>query len=262
MVNHLKGVCRLSVVPVRRDPEDQSEIVTQLLFGDHYTIIENHENGNWHRIQIYLDNYSGWIDSKQHTPISFEYFEEINKKNLKITLDKVSEARCSGRTLILVAGSILPISDNELFKGSDIFNYFGKSKSLGDKKGIEFLKKIALSYLDAPYQWGGKTLFGIDCSGLTQIVFKLCGYPILRDANQQINQGDVIDRLDDAVPGDLAFFSNPDGQIVHVGIIIEPGKIIHASGQVRIDNLDERGIFRKDFNKHTNLLAGIRRILK
>ncbi|MFC2123599.1 NlpC/P60 family protein [Bacteroidota bacterium] len=258
----LKGVCRLSVVPVRRDPEDQSEIVTQLLFGDHYSIMETHENEKWLKINIYIDNYMGWIDNKQHTPISNEYFDEINKKNLKITVDKVSEARCSGKTLLLVAGSILPISDNELFKGSEIFNYFGKSKSLGDKRGIDFLKQTALSYLDTPYLWGGKTPFGIDCSGFTQMVFKLCGYPIFRDASEQFNQGIVIKNLADALPGDLAFFKNQQDQIAHVGIIIDTEKIIHAYGQVRIDNLDEKGIFRKDFNKHTHILTGIRRILR
>lgn len=119
----------------------------------------------------------------------------------------------------------------------------------------------ALLYLNTPYLWGGKTPFGIDCSGFTQMVYKLNGFNILRDASQQASQGEVLSFIEESSPGDLAFFDNNEGEITHVGIIMEDHRIIHAHGKVRIDLLDQSGIYNLDTKTHSHKLRVIKKIV-
>jgi cell wall-associated NlpC family hydrolase len=158
-------------------------------------------------------------------------------------------------------GSIVPISNSELFKVEEQLAFNGESKSLGQKRDVEFLKAIALKYLNAPYQWGGKSPFGIDCSGFVQMVFKISGYALPRDASQQIKAGKSVKNIGESKAGDLAFFRNKENKIIHVGIIQDEDKIIHASGQVRIDHINEEGILHTDTKVYTHQLAEIRRII-
>ena len=138
-------------------------------------------------------------------------------------------------------------------------SYSGPSFKGKNKKAK--LLEIASLYLNAPYLWGGKTPFGIDCSGFTQLVYKLCGYSLLRDARDQATQGEVLSFIEESEPGDLAFFDNEEGSIVHVGIIMNDYNIIHAHGKVRIDTLDHSGIYNNDLNKHTHSLRYIKKII-
>jgi cell wall-associated NlpC family hydrolase len=124
------------------------------------------------------------------------------------------------------------------------------------------MKQIAQKFLNAPYIWGGKTPFGIDCSGLIQQIFKICGYKLYRDAWMQFNQGNPVDSIENSRPGDLAFFENDQGKVTHVGIIMEDNRIFHASGFVKIDYLDEKGIYSKELSGYSHNLKGIKRILK
>jgi gamma-D-glutamyl-L-lysine dipeptidyl-peptidase len=237
-----RGVCRLSIVPVRAEGNHRAEMVTQLLFGDHYSVLEVSADKDWLHIEVYFDGYQGWIDAKQHQQISEEYFEQINHSDYKINLDITSGILFKKFPLQIMLGSILPIATNELFKMEEQLAFNGDSKSLGQKRDFEFLKSIAMKFLNAPYLWGGKTPFGVDCSGFTQQVFKIAGYKLLRDASQQARQGTEVAGLDQVKPGDLAFFTNHKGKVSHVGIMLEGKHIIHASGSVRVDLLDEQGI--------------------
>lgn len=255
------GVCRLSVVSVRKDAADQSEQVTQLLFGDHYTVLERSANGKWVRVRIHFDQYEGWIDSKQHQSVSPEYFNHLNHAEFKITTDLTATLLYNKSPQIVLMGSIIPISSSELFKMEEQFAFNGEAKNLGQRREFEYLRSIACRYLNCPYQWGGKSPFGIDCSGFTQMVFKICGYKLLRDASQQVNQGKVVESLAFSRPGDLAFFSNGEGKIVHTGILLAENKIIHASGKVRVDHIDNNGIQHTETRMLTHNLSVIRRIL-
>src|SRR5690554_2928479 len=257
-----KGVCRLSVVPVRAEAADQSEQVTQLLFGDHYTIIDVSESGKWLKIKIYFDDYEGWIDAKQHYPVSDEYFEQINNSDYKITLDYTSNILFKKKLINIVIGSVLPIATNELFKMEEQLAFNGESKSLNQRREYDFIKVIAFRYINSPYLWGGKSPFGIDCSGFTQQVFKIGGYRLPRDSKKQADQGEKIEGLDQARPGDLVFFSHPEGRINHVGILLEDNEIIHASGQVRVDKVDDKGIYVEQGAMYTHKLAAVKRIIK
>ena len=140
-------------------------------------------------------------------------------------------------------------------------NYdFEGAKVSGIKPKSELIK-TAFMYLNAPYLWGGKSPFGIDCSGFTQMVYKLNGYKLLRDASQQSKQGDALSFIEESEPGDLAFFDNEEGNIIHVGIMMEDNYIIHASGKVRIDRLDHLGIYNSEANRHTHKLRVIKKII-
>lgn len=257
-----KGVCRLSIVPVRREPADTAEQVTQLLFGEHYEVIDESADGKWYKIRMVWDGYEGWVDVLQHHSIGQEHFEQIDAVDYKICLEVTSSILYRKRQTPIVLGSVLPLSPNELFQMDEQLAFNGDAKSLSQRRDFEFVRQVSLRYLGAPYQWGGKSPFGIDCSGFTQMVFKLAGYKLARDAYQQALQGEKVEAVTSAQPGDLAFFSHDGLKISHVGVILEENKIIHASGQVRKDELGEDGIYHRDSKKKTHALHSLRRMLK
>jgi hypothetical protein len=255
------GVCRLSIVPVRIACADQSEMTTQLLFGDDYSVLERSADRKWCRIRVTFDEYEGWIDAKQHHTITQDYFEYLGRAEFKITTDITSGLLYNKVSIPVVIGSIIPITGAELFKMEEQFAFNGESKSVGQKRDFDFVKVIAMKYLQSPYLWGGKSPFGIDCSGFVQQVFKINGFRLQRDASQQALQGKAVKSLADVAPGDVAFFHNAENRIVHTGILLEDNRIIHASGRVRIDHLDDKGIMNTETRQYTHQLAHLRRFL-
>jgi hypothetical protein len=254
------GVSRLSIVAVRAEGSDKAEQVTQLLFGDHYEVLDTTKDKKWIKIRVYFDQYEGWIDAKQHHSISKEHFDYINRADFKITTDVTTSILYNKAPLVIAMGSIIPISSAELFKMEEQFAFNGESKSIGLKRDVENLKATAKKYLNAPYLWGGKSPFGIDCSGFTQMVFKINGYKLSRDSAQQAKQGKSV-KFNEAQVGDLAFFKNKEGKITHVGILLSADKIIHASGRVRIDHFNEEGILNTETKVYTHTLGSLRRII-
>ena len=255
------GVCRLSIVPLRADANDKSELVTQLLFGDHYEVTEYTTDKKWIKIRINFDLFDGWIDAKQHHSVSHEYFDYLNRAEFKITTDVTASILYNKSPQIILMGSMIPISSFELFKMEEQFAFNGEAKNLGQKREFEFLRNVAVKYLNAPYLWGGKSPFGIDCSGLVQMVFKICGYRLFRNSWQQSNQGKSFKNIEQSKPGDLVFFKNSEEKVNHVGILLEEDKIIHASGRVRIDHLNEEGILNLETKIYSHQFSHIRRIL-
>ncbi|MDJ0645150.1 MAG: C40 family peptidase [Flavobacteriaceae bacterium] len=252
------GLCNLSVVPLRIEPSDKSEMVSQVLFGDHFKILE--KSKQWRKIRLAYDHYEGWIDEKQFQTISKDFYKQLEKADQHVSTELVEAVVNSSNELLPIPiGTSLPLLKNKKIDfESTSFIYEGKSTSGKNEK--ENLVKTAFMYLNAPYLWGGKTPYGIDCSGLTQMVYKLNGYKLLRDASQQATQGDVLSFIEESEPGDLAFFDNKDGEIIHVGIIMANNYIIHASGKVRVDRLDQSGIFNEELKKHTHKLRVIKKI--
>lgn len=246
------GICNLSLVPIRIEPIDASELVSQLLYGDVFKILEQRKK--WSKIRLAFDAYEGWIDNKQLIEISEEKYDQLQKETPKLAIDLVEFIEDVNQQLhAIVLGSSL--------NGLSLLNHKHDGAIVQGIKPKENLIKTAFLYLNAPYLWGGKSPFGIDCSGFTQMVYKLNGYKLLRDASQQATQGEALSFIEESEPGDLAFFDNNEGAITHVGIIMNDNYIIHAHGKVRIDRLDHSGIYNVDRKLHTHKLRVIKKII-
>jgi len=262
-LNH--GICALSAVPVRAEPTDRAELVTELLFGECYTVLST--QGNWLRIEAAADSYLGWIDFKQHRPVSEKYFAAWRAQDHPRVLDLVQVVSNATTRQPITLGCRLPFFDGMTLKVGDdnpLF-YNGTATNLAQhcqpERQLAVLRKMGQHFLRAPYVWGGKQVFGLDCSGLMQTLFGLIGIQLPRDARQQIALGEPVDFVTQARPGDLAFFDNADGNIVHVGLVLDDGFILHAHGEVRLDPLDHQGIFNRDRQKYSHKLRLIKRLL-
>ena len=249
---NMYGICNLSIVPCRKEPSDKSEMVTQLLFGEHFEVLE--EKKSWTLIRTAYEGYECWIDKKQFLPL--KDIKGISESTTAITTEIVQLAEDQNKSIIpILLGSSLPKYNKKSFSlGKEEYSFDGDSVFPFAKKKEHSIIEVAKWYLNTPYLWGGRSPFGIDCSGFTQMVYKLNGIKLKRDAWQQADQGKVLGFIEEAKPGDLAFFDNEDGKIVHVGIILAAGRIIHASGKVRIDKLDHQGIYNEEQKKYTHRL--------
>ncbi len=260
ITEHEFGVCRLSVIPVRTEP-GHSVQCAQLLFGEAYEVLAWSQNNEWLQVKIYFDRTEGWISARHHLAVTQEYFDHINQADFKITTDIVSTILYKKNPLPIVLGSIVPISSVELFKMDEQFAFNGDAKATGQKRDGEFVKSISLKYLHAPEIEGGKTPFGICPNGLAQMVYKISGYTLPWEVQQQAASGKKVKDVFSVLPGDLAFFKNKTGKIDHVGLLLDETKIIHAFGQVRLDMLTEEGILNADTKVYSHTLAQIRRVL-
>jgi cell wall-associated NlpC family hydrolase len=256
-----KGICTLSSIPVREKPSDRSQMINQLLFGDLVQIKDRYLS--WLFIETLHDDYAGWIDEKQITLYPDSFFGKLADEQPVFLTEKFAQVQSrDGNTLYLTAGNRLPLFNDKSFHLHDTEYAFSKTVSvLSGKQSAEKLLEIARQYLGTPYLWGGRSFFGNDCSGFTQIIFRICGYKLLRDASQQAEQGTLVSFVEEAQPADLAFFENEEGRIVHVGILLNNHEIIHSSGQVRIDAIDHEGIYNQTLKKYTHKLRFIKRIL-
>jgi len=258
----MNAICPLSQVPVRFEPSDRSEMVTQLLFGETFTITE--EKGNWLLINSHLDNYSGWIDRKQSLNVTQEFFEQYAHRSKHFMSAKTGICTCQtdGTRILLTKGSILPLFHKGDFTlGTKVYHTAEKCKVVPHKFKPSKVFSTSMEYLNVPYLWGGRSILGVDCSGFVQVVYQMCGIMLPRDASQQVEKGLIVDFVDEAQPGDLAFFDNLMGEIIHVGIMLGDGNIIHASGQVRIDKIDHNGIFNASLGTYTHSLRIIKRLV-
>lgn len=254
------AIITIACLPLRFEPSEKSEMETQVLFGELVEIIES--SGNWTKVRILADQYEGWVDNK-----NFIYIDEKNIQpylNAKTVLTSIlgGAVNSNHEKIILPGGAILPNYDplnNTFVINEKIFRLLEPNSTYYPE--AENIVNLAKQYLNCPYLWGGKTALGIDCSGLTQVVYKMVGIQLPRNASQQAEIGKLVSFIEEAKPGDLMFFDNPEGKITHVGIYLGNHKIIHASGKVLIDSVDNHGIYREKLKKYTHTLRLIKRIL-
>lgn len=232
-----KYYCSVSVSPIRAEVSEKSEMTSQILYGETCVIIET--QGLYSKIKMDFDGYEGWINSsvlkKQKSEVA---------KGLVVNTFGVFEVP-EGKNLLSI-GSEVEFSVDDLINPSNI---------------RESLVEIAKKFLNVPYLWGGRSFFGIDCSAFVQLVYKVHGITLPRDADKQAELGNARDFVEESEPGDLAFFEDETGLISHVGLVLSPFEIIHASGKVRIDSLDFSGIYNAEVNKHTHKLRMVKTIL-
>uniref|UniRef100_UPI00404AD985 C40 family peptidase n=1 Tax=Flavobacterium sp. TaxID=239 RepID=UPI00404AD985 len=250
------GICNLAIVPMRQEPNDRSEQVSQILFGETFEIVE--QNQKWSKIKLHFDGYEGWIDSKQLKKIDAQNYQTLANEPLILNGDLLEYVASQKSLLPITLGAELNFLHFPEINTQN-FEFDGLKKSGIHPKAN--LIQTSFLYLNAPYLWGGKSPLGIDCSGFTQMVYKLNGYVLPRDASQQALVGESLSFIEECEPGDLAFFDNEEGKIIHVGIMLPDYHIIHASGQVRIDSIDHQGIFNADLNQHTHKLRVLKKII-
>ncbi len=243
--------------PVRRKSRHQSEMTNQLLFGETVRIIKKKKE-IWYKVESLHDRYEGWLTAHMLGAISEN---EAKAKTVHIVTDHNSIIRIQGNPMRLPLGATLPLFDGKGGNtGTATYEYEGAFEKRGEIAIDDSrIRQVAFQWLNTPYQWGGRSIFGIDCSGFVQTTYKQLGIDLPRDAWQQAQVGKTVDKLKDAVCGDLAFFDDKD-EIVHVGLLLDNGHIIHASGRVRIDKIDKKGIINTDTGKRTHSLRVIKKL--
>lgn len=237
--------CIQTYIPIRNEPSHRSEQVSQLIFGETATVLK--ENAEWYYILTDFDKYSGWIEKKAAVVFKKEFYELIISKSATLQIE-------NGGNIFIPVGSKVNFNRNKKL----IINNCIYKTTLDEFQTIPDLINIIQEFIGTPYLWGGRTPFGTDCSGFTQIVMKCMGIELPRDASQQAEVGVQVQNTETARQGDLAFFENEEGKIVHVGIVLKNNQIVHASGSVRVDKLDSTGIFNESAKAYSHKLNQVR----
>jgi gamma-D-glutamyl-L-lysine dipeptidyl-peptidase len=250
----LHAICAVPVGALRKDPVFESEMVSQLLFGEGVALLET-PNAVWARVRCLYDGYEGWAQQNQLTAIDFEPGPS------PLAAGYINQVLYNGSPMQVPLGCPLTgLHQGRAQWGNDTVVYEGPvhDPATGHKDEAA-IAALAHRFLNTGYLWGGRSVFGIDCSGFTQAVYRFFGMALPRDAYQQAKLGDTVDFLQAARCGDLAFFDNEEGHIIHVGLVLNTGQIIHAGGKVRVDRLDHAGIVHTQTGQHTHRLRIIKR---
>jgi hypothetical protein len=257
------AICPVSIAPIRNGANHKSEMISQLLFGELVEILER-KGRQWAKVRCAWDNFVGWIDGNQLHPITpseFDTYQHEYAYSFELYHPLVSDKEY----IPVITGARLPLFDGIRMKLAEkgYFTFSGQAVFPNNIKATpEFIIKLARKYINAPFLWGGRTPMGIDAAGLVQMVYKLSGIKMPREANEQVYLGDAVDFIEQSQAGDIAFFENRNNKVNHCGILLSDNTIIHAFGRVRVDLIDHFGIYDKEVGRYTHRLRVVKRILK
>jgi len=253
-------ICPLSVVPIRMGSTNRSEMGSQLLFGEMAEVLET-KGRQWTKIRCLHDDYIGWIPSGQLRDLSPAEAVEY-KTHFAFSLDTFYTLMGTTQGMPIPLGAHLPGFDGMRFSlGAEDFTFSGQAVFPEDiKPAATMVLKIARKFINAPFLWGGRTIFGVDSAALVQLAYGIAGYSLPRRPEMQVNRGEIVDFVEQALPGDIAFFENKQGKITHSGILLPDGQIIHVHEKVRIDMIDHYGVFNLNEGNYTHRLRVVKRI--
>lgn len=246
------GICPLSIVPLRFAPSNESEMISQLLYGEHFKILE--ERAKWSKIRVAFDAFEAWVQNKQIRKIDDNIYDHLDNQDPELSADLIEFVVDENQQLT-------PIPIGASLNGNAYLNRRFDGNIVCGVKPKQNIIESALFYQNSPHLWGGKSPLGIDCSGFTQMVYKLNGYKLKRNAAEQAKQGEALSFIEESEPGDLVFFDDNEGTINHVGIMMQDNYIIHVDEKVRIDRIDHSGIFNTELRRHTHKLRVIKKII-
>jgi gamma-D-glutamyl-L-lysine dipeptidyl-peptidase len=253
ITDDVQGLCLVPFIPIRLNPAEASEMTSQLLFGEFYRVDEIQDK--WIRITTLFDDYHGWIDRK----LFYKIPDELRSSDAAVLDVPYAWLTLPDRSVMMISGgSNLPgyFTENELNIHGQDWQLKMETPLMGEHS-IYPLIETAFMFKNVSYLWGGRSVFGFDCSGFVQTIYKMNGIAIPKDTDTQIFTGCEVS---EPLPGDLAFFAPEKGIVSHVGLVLSSGRIIHCSGFVRTDLLDEKGIYNEEKGAYTHLLHSIRRI--
>lgn len=252
------NICTVAAAPLRKEAAHRSEMTSQLLFGETMEVLET--DGEWLRIRSLYDDYEGWLTN--------HLVSEVGEGIATAPQPYIATGLINSITLpqelvnAPMGASLTGFDEETRLLWDEQHKYHGTYRNTSTPYNRNLLERTIQGWINAPYLWGGRTFMGVDCSGFVQVVFKVMGIPLRRDAYLQAEQGEPVASLDDASTGDLAFFHNDKGRITHVGLLLNNHTIMHAAGKVRIDRIDKEGIVRSDDGRRTHQLNMVRRIAR
>ena len=260
---HQTGICYQAYIPMRKEPDEKSELVNQILFGECFSILEDKKPKNFSYIRLNHDKYEGWINTKCIHFLEDKDFEALKDLPVLVTHDLLNllQPDTHEGLVIIGCGSVLRSSSPGKTRTEHGECRIPEIQINDSSKTRENLVKYGLKLLSVPYLWGGRSSFGFDCSGLCQNLYRQVGIEIPRDASVQSGLGHSVNFIEESRAGDLAFFDNEEGDIIHVGLILGDNKILHASGKVKIDTIDHQGIFSKEQNRYSHKLRLIKKLV-
>ncbi|UYQ94723.1 C40 family peptidase [Chitinophaga horti] len=250
------AVTIVPVMPMRAEPKHRSEVISQVLFGE-FVETEPVVTDGWVKVRNRYDNYEGWVTVSHVEIVEKDLFDAPARFYAPAWVNRII---FNGQPMHVPFGCEFSTNGSQVTKwGKYDLQFESPLTELPATVDPAAVLKHAPMFLNTSYLWGGKSVFGVDCSGFTQTVYRLAGIPLQRDAYQQAAQGQGVGFLQEAQPGDLAFFDNAEGRITHVGVLLNDHEIIHSAGKVRIDDIDNEGIVNRDTGERTHKLRLIRR---
>ncbi|NCT94439.1 MAG: C40 family peptidase [Chitinophagaceae bacterium] len=252
-MKNMFAIVSVPVCPMRKESAHRSEMVSQLLWGEWGTVLE--ETTDFVRIRHQYDQYEGWCQRSQ-----LWLNDTAPAAGSELTADWVNTIDVYGEPMQVSFGTPLDLADDPVLSARYGIGYSGNRLTPYPERSPALIEQLGKQFINTAYLWGGRSVFGIDCSGFVQQIYRCFGIPLPRDAYQQAELGEVVGFLQETIPGDLAFFDNAEGRITHVGILLTPDRIIHASGQVRIDRIDSMGIVNTRTGERTHQLRLVKRV--